>query len=65
MDSMVDDVFVAHKNIPTIFRNKFSHIEAMKIYTFATYLSEEQSIFYINRENKNALFKFVIMLMKK
>lgn len=62
---MIDDIFVVHKNIPTIFRNKFSHIEAMKILTFSAYLSEEQSIFYINRENKNALFKYVIMLMKK
>ena len=49
MDSMIDDIFVVHKNIPTIFRNKFSHIEAMKILTFSAYLSEEQSIFYINR----------------
>jgi hypothetical protein len=37
----------------------------MKILTISAYLSEEQSIFYINRENKNALFKYVIMLMKK
>ncbi len=65
MDSMIDDIFVVHKNIPTIFRNRFSHIEMMKILTFSAYLSEEQSIFYINRENKNALFKYVIMLMKK
>ena len=49
MDSMIDDIFVVHKNIPTIFRNKFTHIEAMKILTFSSYLSEEQSIFYINR----------------
>lgn len=49
MDSMIDDTFVVHKNIPTIFRGKFSHIEAIKILSFSNYLSEEQSIFYINR----------------
>ena len=49
MDSMIDDIFVVHKNIPTIFRNRFSHIEAIKILSFSNYLSEEQSIFYINR----------------
>ena len=40
MDAMVDDIFIVHKNIPTIFRNKFSHIEAMKILTFSAYLAE-------------------------
>ncbi len=53
-----------NKNAPTKFKSKFTHIENIKVLTFSAYLSEEQSIFYINRENKNALFKYVIMLMK-
>ncbi len=26
MDSMIDDIFMVNKNVPTLFKNKFSHV---------------------------------------
>ena len=43
---------------------QLNHIDCLKIITFFTYVLEEPSVFYINKENKSAIFKFGILLSK-
>jgi hypothetical protein len=48
-DYLIDELFVVNKNIPMGYKDKFSHIEYIKTLAMASYISEEEAIFYLNR----------------